>query len=93
MRRRPNPWFFLPVLLGIAIGGVLGWLIVGVGCDDCVASQATFAGIGGLVIGSGVGVVMVLVIRSLDEHKARSEQGLPDVGVGCEVPEEPDTDE
>ena len=91
MRRRPNPWFFLPVVLGLAIGGVLGWLIAGVGCTDCVASQASFGVLGALVIGAGVGVVMVLVIRSLDEHNERTAQGLPDVGVGCEVPDDGDS--
>lgn len=88
MRRRPNPWFFLPVLLGLAMGAVLGWLIAGVGCTDCVVSQFSVGALGALVIGGGVGVVMVLVIRSLDEHRERGAQGLPDVDVGCEVPED-----
>lgn len=90
MRRRPNPWFFIPVLLGLVIGAALGWLIAGVGCTDCVGSQVTVAVLGALVIGGGVGVVMVLVIRSLDEHRERTAQGLPDPGAGCEVPDDVD---
>lgn len=89
MRRRPNPWFFIPVLLGVAIGGALGWLITGVSCDDCVASQSLVAVAGALVTGLGVGVVMVLAIRSMDEYKAKTAAGEEPPGVGCEVPEEP----
>ncbi len=85
MRRRLNPWFFIPVALGLAIGGVLGWMITGVSCTDCVTSQVVVAFLGALVTGSGVGVVMVLAIRSMDEARARTSAGLPDPGVGCET--------
>jgi hypothetical protein len=85
MRRRLNPWFFIPVVLGLAIGGVLGWMITGVSCTDCVTSQAVVAILGALVTGSGVGVVMVLAIRSMDEARARTAAGLPDQGAGCET--------
>ncbi len=84
MRRRPNPWFFIPVALGLAIGAALGWMITGVSCTDCGVTQGLVATLGALVTGGGVGVVMVLAIRSMDEAKARDMAGLPDPGAGCE---------
>lgn len=85
MSRRPNPWFFIPVAMGLAIGGVLGWMITGVSCQDCVTTQVVVAILGALVTGVGVGVVMVLAIRSMDEARAREAMGLPDPDVGCET--------
>ena len=82
--RKPNPWFFIPVLMGLAIGWVLGWMITGVSCTDCVGSQVLVASLGALVTGVGVGVVMVLAIRSMDEARAREVAGIPDPGAGCE---------
>lgn len=84
MRRRPNPWFFIPVVLGLAIGAALGWMITGVSCSDCRVAQGLVATLGALVTGGGVGVVMVLAIRSMDEARARDAAGLPEPGAGCE---------
>lgn len=85
MNRRPNPWFFIPVAMGLAIGGALGWMITGVGCRGCVTAQVVVAVLGALVTGLGVGVVMVLAIRSMNEARARETVGLPEPGVGCET--------
>ena len=105
---RPNPWFFVPVLVGLVVGGALGWMIATVSCGaagldgatadrssgsvggespdergedgtsadgGCPISQWVTAVVVGVVVAGGVGVVAVLAIRSMDEHRARTNRG------------------
>lgn len=86
---RPNPWFFLPVIISLVLGGALGWMIAGVSCPaGCPVSQSITALMVGLVIAGGVGTVAVLAIRSVDEHRQALERGQPPPEPGCEVPED-----
>ena len=88
-RRLPNPWILIPVLLGAAIGGVIGWSVTTVSCrpGSCVTS-AVLVGIGSaLVTAIGVLVVAVLVLRSLNEWQQAVRKGEEPPGPGCEVPQ------
>lgn len=84
---RPNPWFFIPVLVSLVVGGALGWMIAGVSCPGgCVVSQSVTAVLVGGAVAAGVGVVAVLGIRSMAEARTHREAGQEPPGPGCEVP-------
>ncbi len=86
---RPNPWFFVPVAVSLALGFGLGWMMAGVSCGgSCPVSQWVTALIVGIGIAGGVGVVAVLGIRSMDEYRVAQDRGQEPPGPGCEVPED-----
>ena len=76
MRRRPNPWIAIPsLLLGLLAGG-LGYAVTDVSCrqpdvtgitSSCVGWSILVAIASFLVVTIGVGLVLVLVFRSLAE--------------------------
>ena len=82
--RRLNPWVAVPALLAGAVAGLLGAIITEVSCransvvgEGCLGS-AVLVGVASLVAGTfGMGVVMVLVYRSLLEWREtqQPEQG------------------
>ncbi len=85
---RPNPWFFVPVVVSFVLGGALGWMIAGVSCGSCPVSQSITGVLMGLAVAAGVGTVAVLGIRSVAEHREATEAGQPPPTPGCEVPED-----
>ncbi|MFO7549117.1 MAG: hypothetical protein R6X29_09655 [Acidimicrobiia bacterium] len=87
MRRSPNPWVALPALAAGMIGGLLGWVVSDVSCRPagCPGWAALFAVLGFLVAAGGMAVVVVLVYRSLAEHREARERGEEPAGPGCEV--------
>jgi len=76
MRRRPNPWIAIPsVLLGL-LAGALGYAVTDVSCrqpditgitSSCVGWSVLVAIASFLIVTIGVGLVLVLVFRSLAE--------------------------
>lgn len=86
MRRYPNPWVFLPALIGLVIGAWLGYFIAELSGSGTALAIA-LALLSGVAAAFGVGVVAVLAIRSFDEWKTAQERGLPPPTVGCEVPD------
>lgn len=80
MRRKPNPWIAVPSLaLGI-LAAVLGYVVTDVSCRQPDITGLTSTCVGwAIVIGAtsfvavtiGVGLVLVLVYRSLAEWKER----------------------
>ena len=78
MTRLPNPWVAIPVLLSGVAGGVVGYLVTDASCAprSCATAAAITAAITGLVIAAGVGVVVVLALRSLDEHRTHQERSI-----------------
>lgn len=79
MRRRPNPWVVVPALSMGALAGGIAWWITDI---TCRYNSATGAGCPGwtslwtvtsfLGVTFGVGLLLVLVYRSLSEWKERS---------------------
>jgi hypothetical protein len=78
----------VPVLIGFAIGGVIGWSVMTVGCrpDGCVPLAAAVGAGAAFVTAAGVLVVAVLAIRSLNEWQQANSRGEEPPGPGCEVP-------
>lgn len=88
-RRLPNPWVLIPVLLGLVIGGIIGWSVTTVTCrpEGCVTAAA-LVGVGAAVVtAAGVLVVAVLALRSINEWQQAVRRGQEPPGPGCEVPQ------
>lgn len=82
-------WVFVPAAIGGVIGAALGWSITSVGCrpEACPVSAALVAVVAAAVCALGVGVVMVLVVRSLEEWREAEAAGSSPPGPGCETPD------
>ena len=74
-RRLPNPWVALPVLLATGIGWFVGSSVARVSCGPagCTGDQILWGTVGAIVGFVGVLVLSVLVVRSLAEWSALSE--------------------
>ena len=75
MKRRPNPWIAIPALAMGALAAVLGWVVTDVSCrqggESCAGWSLAVAVLAFLAVTIGVGIVLVLVYRSLAEWQAR----------------------
>jgi hypothetical protein len=78
LRRRPNPWIAIPSLTLGLIAGALGWIVTDVSCRQppgaggfttCYGWATLVAIVSFLVVTTGVGLVLVLVYRSLAEWR------------------------
>jgi hypothetical protein len=71
MRRRPSPWFALPVVVAAITGGVVGGLVTQVSCapNSCTAAAVGIGLLSALVSLVGVGVVVILAMRSIAEWR------------------------
>lgn len=89
MRRIPNLWVAVPVLLGGLIGGVTGWSVMTVSCrpDGCLALTVLVTLGASLLAMVGVLIVAVLAIRSLAEWQEATHKGEEPPGPGCEAPQ------
>ncbi|MFQ5947673.1 MAG: hypothetical protein ACE5KX_02270 [Acidimicrobiia bacterium] len=69
--RAPNPWIAVPVLIATAAGGLIGRNVVHVNCGrgGCLAAEIAAGVFGALVAFFGVGIVVVLAVRSLAEWR------------------------
>ncbi len=76
-RRRPNPWVTVPVLVAAVVGAVVGWTVTEVTClpERCPALAGLFAVLGALTAATGMLIVVVLAIRSLDEWRETERGG------------------
>lgn len=78
MRRRPNPWIAIPsVLLGV-LAGALGYAVTDVSCrqpditgvtSSCLGWSVLVAIASFFIVTVGVGLILVLVFRSLAEWR------------------------
>jgi hypothetical protein len=76
VRRLPNPWVAVPALLAGIAGGIVGFIVTNASCapGDCLVVASISAAIVGLGIALGVGVVSVLALKSIDEHRIHRER-------------------
>jgi hypothetical protein len=79
VRRRPNPWVVVPALGLGALAAALGWVVTNVSCRSSSPVGEGCPGWGWLVgivsfvaVTFGVGLLLVLVYRSLSEWRERS---------------------
>lgn len=80
MKRAPNPWIAIPSLLLGLLAGLLGYAVTDVSCrqpditgltSSCVGWAVVIAVLSFLTVTVGVGLVLVLVYRSLAEWRER----------------------
>ena len=80
MRRAPNPWIVLPALVMGALAAALGWVVTDVSCRQpdlngvvtpCSGWATAIAVVAFLGVTIGVGVLLVLVYRSLTEWREK----------------------
>lgn len=80
MRRRPNPWIAIPSLVLGLLAGALGYAVTDVSCrqpditgltSPCVGWALIIAIVSFIAVTVGVGLVLVLVYRSLAEWRQR----------------------
>ena len=94
-KRYPNPWVFGPAIIGLIIGGWLGYFIAALS-GSSTAGSIVAAAVAALSSAVGVAIVAVLAIRSFDEWRYAAAEGRPAPQVGCEMPNSdpmhPDTD-
>ena len=71
--RRPNPWILWPAVLTGVLGGALGWMVTDVSCrnagSSCYVWAGFFAVLAFVLVTIGVGLLLVLVYRSLAEWR------------------------
>jgi hypothetical protein len=66
---------FVSVVLAGALGGIIGYGLVDVGCEgDCGVAVIAGLVVGGLVAAVGVGIVAVLVLRAMAEWQRGSKR-------------------
>lgn len=75
---RPNPWVTIPSLVAALLAGILGYFVTDLSCrvetapgvvESCPGSAAALAVVMFALVGVGMAVVLVLVFRSLAEHR------------------------
>lgn len=79
MRRRlPSPWVSIPVLVAAIAGGIVGYIVTDASCapDTCVAAASVVSGLVAVLAGTGVGVVVVLALRSLAEWREHADREI-----------------
>ncbi|MEX1208855.1 MAG: hypothetical protein WEE36_09710 [Acidimicrobiia bacterium] len=91
MRRLPNPWVGVPALLAGIAGGIVAFIVTEASCapGSCAAVASISAVVVGLGIAAGVGVVAVLALKSIDEHRTHRERMVLTMIEGDTRPEEP----
>lgn len=78
MRRLPNPWVSIPVVVAAIAGGIIGYLVTDASCapGSCAATASVVAILGALATGVGVGVVAILALKSLAEWREHAEREI-----------------
>jgi hypothetical protein len=80
-------WVVAAVSGAFVAGGFIGWIVTAISCqpDTCVAAATGIGLVSGVVTALGVGVVVVLAIRSLGEWREATAAGVEPPGPGCET--------
>lgn len=85
-----RPGVAMTVFAGAMAGGLIGSSVAAAIClpATCTPIEVTAGVATAIASFIGVGIVAALVTRSFDEYHERLDAGLPQRGVGCEVPED-----
>lgn len=87
--RQLNYWVVGSVVLAFVTGGYIGWIVTRVGCADgtCAGAAVVIGLTAGFVAAAGVGVVVVLASRSMDEWRTadQTDRSTPEEGPSNEV--------
>ena len=89
--RQLNIWVLGSVGLAFVAGGFIGWIVTRVGCPEgssCVGSSILIGLTAGFVAAVGVGIVVVLATRSMEEWRSAQAAGGPMPEPGCETDEQ-----
>lgn len=91
MRRLPNPWVGVPALVAGIAGGIVAFIVTEASCAPrgCAAVASISAFVVGLGIAAGVGVVAVLALKSIDEHRIHRDRMVLTMLEPDTRPEEP----
>jgi len=78
MRRLPNPWVAVPVLVAALSGGAVGYFVTDASCarGSCPLSASIVAAVVAVGAGVGIGVIAVLALKSLDEFRSHREREI-----------------
>lgn len=92
MRRSPNPWVAIPSLFAGLAGGTVGFIVTDASCapGSCVVAASITSLIVGLGIAAGVGLVAVLALKSIDEHRVHRDRMILTM-TETDEPGEPET--
>ncbi len=86
VRRYPNPWVFIPALVGGVLGGGIAYALAA--CDGLCLTGVLWGLIVGMATAVGFGTVAVLADRSIGEWRTAAEQGTEPPSPGYEDPAE-----
>lgn len=78
MRRLPNPWVMVPIIVAGLAGGAVGYFVTDASCapDSCTLPAVLVAVVVAAVAAIGVGVVTVLALKSLSEWKEHADREI-----------------
>jgi len=76
--RLPNPRIAVPIVLGGIAGGGVGYFVTDASCapGSCPVAAVTVALVVALCAAAGVGVVVVLAVRSFAEWRIQSDRDV-----------------
>ena len=78
MSRLPNPWVALPVAIAAIAGGAVGYFVTDASCtpDSCTVAAVSVALVVGIGSAVGVGIVVVLALKSLSEWREHADRDI-----------------
>lgn len=91
MKRLPNPWVLIPIVISALAGGAIGFFVMDASCapDPCPVAAGLVGTIIAVGAGVGVGVVMVLLLKSLSEWREHADRDVLTVTEPQEPPGPP----
>jgi hypothetical protein len=74
----PNPWIIVPVAIAGIAGAVVGFLVTDASCTPtgCTAAASVVAALVGIGTAVGVGIVVVLALKSLSEWRTHADREI-----------------
>lgn len=78
MNRIPNPWVVVPVAAAAVAGGAVGYLVTEASCSpgSCGLAAALIGIVTAVGAAVGVGVVVVLALKSLSEWREHGDREI-----------------